>query len=403
MKQLGLHIEKDGTVTIGQTPFYGFGVNLFPPFIRNLQEPDTKVFRRDFALMREYEIPFVRVPFSGWDCALYRVYEEDPQKYFAAMDEIVAEAEKNHVGIIASLMWMESAVACYVGEKRCRIGDTDSKTMAFSKQYVSDVVKRYVGRPGIWGWEIGNEYNLTADLCDPTIPDFLWPNIASMPHGEIDGYDFYTSRELHIFYREISAEIRKHDSYRMISSGNGDMRFMAWQLRAASDQKDEYHLWKNGTGMDTREQFDEMNAFFTPDPMDTVCFHLQHGTLNVNPPKYEMTLSRWGRTDVSAGEYFKAFAESAKRLHKGLFFGEFGDFIDMEQDPELERNFVQIMAWIREAGIQLAASWQFCWRDGWIYINDETPNDGMKLRHLREENRRYREEGKQQTEAAWEK
>lgn len=72
-----------------------------------------------------------------------------------------------------------------------------------------------------------------------------------MPHGKIDGFDFYTSRELHTFYAEISREIRKHDSYRMISSGNGDMRSKAWQLRAASDAKNEAHLWKNGTGIDT--------------------------------------------------------------------------------------------------------------------------------------------------------
>ena len=37
--------------------------------------------------------------------------------YFAAMDEVMAEAERRHVGIIASLMWMESAIACYVKEK----------------------------------------------------------------------------------------------------------------------------------------------------------------------------------------------------------------------------------------------------------------------------------------------
>ncbi len=46
------------------------------------------------------------------------------------MDEVVAEAERRHVGIIASLMWMESAIACYVKEKAVRDGDTGSKTMA---------------------------------------------------------------------------------------------------------------------------------------------------------------------------------------------------------------------------------------------------------------------------------
>ena len=75
--------------------------------------------------------------------------------------------------------------------------------------------------------------------------------------------------------------------------------------------------------------------------------------------------------------------------------------MDMEQDEQLEDAFVQVMIWIREAGIQLAASWQFCYRDNWIYINDEMPNDRMKLVHMREENLKYRQEGKQDLTDAW--
>ncbi len=60
-------------------------------------------------------------------------------------------------------------------------------------------------------------------------------------------------------------------------------------------QKDETHLWKNGTGTDTIGQFDEMNAFLRADRWILFCFHLQHGTLNGKPPAYDLMLSRWGQ------------------------------------------------------------------------------------------------------------
>ena len=56
-------------------------------------------------------------------------------------------------------------------------------------------------RPGIWGWEIGNEYNLGADLCDRSFKNYLWPGAVNT-----NGFDYYTSAELQVFYREISEE-----------------------------------------------------------------------------------------------------------------------------------------------------------------------------------------------------
>lgn len=159
------------------------------------------------------------------------------------------------------------------------MGKTNSKTMKYAKQYVSDIVKRYVNRPGIWGWEIGNEYNLGADLCDRSFQSYLWPGATNT-----NGFDYYTSAELQVFYREISKEIRKYDDYRMITSGNGDMRGASKAMNAASSKMDSNHLWNVDWSVDSLLDFYDMNAYFHPDPMDTICFHLQHGTLNGNPP-----------------------------------------------------------------------------------------------------------------------
>lgn len=408
----GLWVDKEGTIMLGDKPFWGMGVNLFAPFIRNVLQPERKAFKEDFALMKKYNVPFVRIPFSGWDCGLYNIYADNKELYFSYLDEIVREAEMQKLGIIASLMWMESAVPCFVKEKRCNLGNPDSKTVAFAKQYVADVVNRYKDSPAIWGWEIGNEYNLTADLFDPNFKDYLWPDIESMPHGEINGEDYYTSAELRSFLEIIGKEIRKYDNHRCINTGHGDMRTSSKALHKAALHVDEKHRWEMPTSphvwdgsslCDSFDDFCEMNAYFTPDPIDTMCFHLQHSKILGSSIGYDETipLDRWGRKDLPTLEYFKGYVEAARRAKKGLFYGEFGDFIEEEEFPEFEKYFANVMKWIKEAGIQIAASWQFCYKDGYIVANDIYGNDGYKLRLISEYNLQYQKEGKQDLSVAW--
>jgi len=110
------------------------------------------------------------------------------------------------VGLILSLMWWDPALSAHVGEKRSAMGDVNSKTIAYAKRYVSIILEHFADRRCIWGWEIGNEYNLTADLCDPAYKKYLWPDrYEQMPHSRVNGYDFYTSEELQVFFREIAS------------------------------------------------------------------------------------------------------------------------------------------------------------------------------------------------------
>ncbi len=48
----------------------------------------------------------------------YDLYDQDKEGYFSFMDAVVAEAEKQNIGIIASLMWWDPALSMHVGEKR---------------------------------------------------------------------------------------------------------------------------------------------------------------------------------------------------------------------------------------------------------------------------------------------
>ena len=102
----------------------------------------------------------------------------------------------------------------------------------------------------------------------------------------------------------------------------------------------------------------------------------------------------WGKT-VTQREYFTAYKEAADAAGKGCVFGEMGDFLDMNNAPDLEEHFRALIDDIRSSGIQLALTWQF-------QDFTDTGNDGMKLTVLGEANRQLKEEGLYPVDKAWE-
>jgi hypothetical protein len=91
----------------------------------------------------------------------------------------VHAAEESNVGLIADLFWKSYAVPDLVGEPRGQWGNAQSKTRQFMRTYIREVVSRYVNSPAIWGWEFGNEYNLSLDSPD------AWRNLPPQsPPGQ---------------------------------------------------------------------------------------------------------------------------------------------------------------------------------------------------------------------------
>ena len=396
----GLTVSSDGTMELAGKPFYGYGVNLYTTFQKHLSNALDDTYKDEFALMKKYNIPFVRIPFSGYEASYYDVYDNQKDTLFSVMDDVVSEAEKTHIGIIVSLMWWDPALSARVGEMRSAMGNVNSKTMQYAKQYVADIVKRYVNRPGIWGWEIGNEYNLTADLCDKNLQNYLWPaGVASMPITP-SGFNYYSSGELHTFYSEIAKEIRKYDSYRMIDSGNGDMRTASKAMHNASEKMNKTtHLWDIDWTTDTLNDFYDMNDYYTPDPLNTTCVHFQNGTNGSSNPSYIFNFNVWGRT-VSTLDYLKEFVNAAKRARKGLYFGEMGDFIDMEAASDAATKFQQLVDWIDQAGVQISSTWQFTQSPTKLVASD-VGIEGRKLNILSAKNLAYQSAGKQDISIAW--
>lgn len=392
----GLHVESDGSITLEGKPFWGFGLNYFGAFCHyeggSLSYDDMK---NAFPQIAAHNIPFVRFPLGGFYPDYYDRFYADPEAALLKMEQVLDAAAESHVGVIVSLLWWDASLPEYAGEQRAMMGDVNSETMRVAKDYVTTVVSRFVNHPAVWGWEIGNEYNLNADLCDPAFKNYVpgegTPGFLPREH---DGYDYYTADEMAVFFTELSKTIRSIDSYRLISSGNSEMRIASWHMRRASSRANKRHVWSIDWTMDNKKQFQEIVGFMTPGDTDTVSFHLQFGTPGGEAPAYVLTADRAGKYGMPLADYFKLYKETADSLGKGVFFGEFGDFFQMDSAPDMPDKLREIAGWITGAGIQIGALWQY-------QDFSDTGAGALKYDVLADLNAAFREQGLQDVTTPW--
>ena len=388
----GLHVE-NGVIMLEGKPFYGFGVNYFGAFshYEDGYLPDPQTFKDGFAGMAEHNIPFVRIAL-GYYSSFYDRYDEDPQGTLNKLRQVLDAAEAEHVGVILSLFWHDAALAEHVGEKRADMGEDDSRTLAYAKEFTATIVQEFAGHRALWGWEIGNEYNLDADLCDRNLQGFL---PAGFTFENPSGRDYFTSDETAFFFEAVASTIRKYDGYRMISNGCSEMRTCAWNMHTATDRLRKDHLWDINWKQDTRGEFERIVALYTPDSVDTVSFHFQSGSSGAQDPSYTLSYPVFAGEDaLMVPEFLEAYVKAAKSADKALYLGEFGDFRDMESAEDCPEMFRTLCGWVSDAGIQVASLWQF---------QDYTDSGvgGQKLDILSELNTALKESGKLYTDVAW--
>lgn len=382
----------DGSrILLGRHPYCGFGVNYFGAFAHNyMKEPEDADWRDAFATIKTYGIDFIRLPFGGYGPEYYEEYDRNPEKILGRLDALVAEAERIQLGLIVTLFWHDGAIPAHVGGKRADWRNLKSDTCQYALEYAATIVSRYKGSPAVWAWEIGNEYNLSCDLCDRKTWQWL-PPWCNKPTG----YDYYTSDELKIFLAAAAATVRGADSRRMISSGHGEMRPEAASLARASAKLNELtHIWTPSFEPQTRAEFDAMNEKLTPKPIDTLSFHLQHGTSD-GSKKYIEYFERFGEL-LSQKEYFEAYRETAKKLGKALYFGEMGDYMELAGKAESVMHFRDLCFDITDAGICLASAWLF-------QDFDDNGMNGARLAVLGEANDELKAKGKARLDKYWPK
>jgi hypothetical protein len=347
---------RDAVLLRGGVPYRGIGVNYFDAFARTLKDHNDTSYEAGFQALAENGIPFARFMCTGFWPAEMRLYVEDKARYFELLDGVVQAAKRHNLGLIPSLFWYMPTVPDLVHEPCDQWGNPGSKTRAFMRTYLRDVVTRYLDSPAIWGWEFGNEFNLVADL--PNAKEHL-PGIApklGTPPTRSDR-DILTHEMVRTAFREFAREVRKYDRLRVICTGNSIPRPSAW------------HQMHEGTwAKDSPEQFAEMLAGDNPDLVDTISVHV-----------YEPAEDRLAEA-----------VQAARRTNKPLFVGEFGVPGD---SPEAKQQFQILLGLIEHMEIPLATLWVFDYRQqpSWNVTAD---NDrGYQLKAISEANQRIQRQG----------
>ena len=376
----GLSVSAEGVLVKDGRPYRGLGVNYFSAFNRMLREPQdvaNTTCREGFKVLAEHQVPFARIPMCGFYPVNFRLYQSDREEYFRLMDRVVKAGEENHVGIIASLFWWYPAVPDLVGEPMDQWGNPRSKTHAFMRQYITDVVMRYKDSPAIWGWEFGNEFTLSGDM--PNAADLLpWikPEVGTpTTRGK---RDIVTSQMIQTAHAEFAKTVRQLDPYRIISTGNAAPRPCAW-----------HNSHENNFTSDTLAQYAEILLRDNPDPMNVISIHVYSDVDNRTGDSWNDKF--FADRKVSLFDMIKECNVIAQKAKKPLFLGEFGSIVDERggKEDRQRQETIQFFQAIESAGIPLAAIWNFDrdWETEDCNIKD-TNEHAYMLDLIRETNQR---------------
>jgi hypothetical protein len=311
----------------------GIGVNYFDLFQRLLRKPTETSHLENLAQLTKANIPFARFACCGFWPADWDMYQENREASFRLLDIVVRSAEQAKLGLIPSLFWLHSAVPDLVKEPMQELGNPQSKSVAFIRHYTREVVSRYKDSPAIWGWELGNEYNLVVDLPNaasqrPPVHPTLKTALGRTEKDELRASDLAS------LGAEFGRAVRDVDAKRFLITGNAAPRPSAWH-------NTHERSWK----ADTLEQFGEILLRDNPDPFDTLSIH-------VYPEK-----TYPGGTQ-SVDEFIGASMKIAQQAGKKLFVGEFG--VSRAENPEATRaSFEKLLGELVKHRVPLAALWVY--------------------------------------------
>ncbi len=349
--QPGLTVE-NGVLLRGGKPYRGIGVNFFDAFYRTLKDASQTNYDEGFRTLAQNGIPFARINGGSFWPAEMKLYVTNRAEYFRRFDGVVRSAEKHGIGLIPSFFWWYACVPDLVGEPCDQWGNPKSRTHAFMRDYVRDVVTRYKDSPALWGWEFGNEFNLIANLPNarehrPSVVPTLGTPAQRTERDEL------TYEMVRTAYAAFAREVRRYDPHRVVLTGDAILRDSAW------------HNWKeNNWKKDSPEQFGEMLAASNPDPINLVSVHI------------------YGE---AVAQLTNALA-AARGLNKPVFVGEFGA---NGSRAASETKFRELLASIETNSVPLAAVWVFDYGPQDKEWNITTSNErAFQLTAVAEANRR---------------
>lgn len=354
----GLFAGPHGELRLNGKAFRGIGVNYYDAFVRLLDDGKLTDVETGFRTLASNGIPFARFSACGYWPINWQLYQTNRQEYFSRMGAVVKLGERYGVGLIPSLFWHQPTVSDLVGEPVDQWGNAASKTHEFMRAYTKEVVTRFRDSPAIWAWEFGNEFNLPADL--PNAAEHRAPVVPSVgTAASRSARDDLTHAHIRTALAEFARQVRRHDSRRLLISGNAFPRPSAWHQQHEGN-------WKP----DTPEQWTEMLAADNPAPISSLSGRL------------------YSTNDLAA---LPAAIALSRQLGKPIFIGEFG-----VPDPVADKDQRQFRKWLgvlESYGVPFAALWVFDFAGqakDWNVTAENARREQLRL--IAEQNARWRRE-----------
>jgi hypothetical protein len=354
----------------GKLEFRNVGANIPDLFERYLSGEDT-VAEKMLTDAQTAGVRFARCFGTTWGPERFGLFETDRSRWLAAFDRMLLAADNHGIAIVPSLLFNIQMLPDYVqrktGKQEGVVGylTPGSTSNALAVAYVTALVTRYRDDPRVLFWEIGNEYNLEADLS------LQW---KSRPLNAVP-----TSEQIRAFLAQIGTVIKRIDRKHLVTSGNSDMRPAAWHLReamrahkAAADPLNFPLDWTK----DTFPQYSEMVGYFSPAPLDLVSVH-QYAP---DPQTPEASDVSWLLPDRQHAVLLSWARVAAQDLKKPLFVGEFGEtFVkDGKAQPAVWTQDFLTRIPLGTAPVAAVWAWEFA-QEGRMTPNTLTPETTPEL------------------------
>ncbi len=348
----------------GKLEFRNVGANIPDLFEKFLSGEDAAA-EKMLADAQAAGVRFVRCFGTTWGPERFGLFASDRRRWLAAFDRMLLIADNHGIAIVPSLLFNIRMLPDYVqrttGRPEGVVGYLTPGTASnrLAVEYVTALVTRYRTDPRVLFWEIGNEYNLEADLSLQ-----LKPRPAT---------DAPTSEQIRAFLAQIGTVIKHLDRKHLVTSGNSDMRPAAWHLRQAmrSHRSDTAPLnYPMDWTKDTLDQYTEMIGFFSPAPLDLISVH-QYAPDPQNPDE---NLVSWLLPDHDHAILLSWARVACQTLEKPLFVGEFGETFVRDgkaQPAPWTQDFLTRIP-LGTAPIAAVWAWEFA-QDGKMTPNTLTP------------------------------
>ena len=258
---------RDHQLYRGNIALRNVGVNI-PDLFERYLNGDAAGANKTLADAHPIGVRLARCWGTTWGPDNFGLFQTDRTRWFRAFDQMLGAADDQGIAIVPSLLFNIHMLTDYVRrtqdktETLAEYLTLGSLSNGLAVDYVTTVVTRYRNDPRVLFWEIGNEYNLEADIPSDNKAGRNAPAV--------------TSAQVRAFLTQIATLIHRLDKHHLVTSGNADMRASSWHLR------DSVQKFAGAVGNatfapdwtpDTFAQYTEMLRYLNPPPLDIISVH----------------------------------------------------------------------------------------------------------------------------------